>query len=260
MSTRPNKFRVKEVLTKSMIAKIRDLRNQNPMYGRIKIRELLLRDGINISESSINRALKYLTGRNLVVPVAILKCQKAKAMPRKFEGHSQKLPKGQRAQIQIDHTIINLHGNEYKQFNAVEKSSRYCVAKAYEHADSISARDFLDKLIKELPLPIADVQVDGGPEFRDKFETACKNKKLPLFVLPPRSPKINGKVERINQTWKDEFYLMHYNELPADLEALNQQIDHWQKYYNETRLHRELKNDNNRIFTPSEYLKQSHLS
>lgn len=38
------------------------------------------------------------------------------------------------------------------------------------------------------------------------FEQARKDKGIKLFVLPPRSPKLNGGVERINQTWRTEFY------------------------------------------------------
>ena len=259
-SRRPHKLRAKEALTPHMITKIKDLRNENPLFGRVKIHALLLRQGINISESSVNRALKYLTGRNLVVPVVVLKCAKERKLMRKFEGHSQRLPKDYRAQIQIDHTIINLHGKEIKQFNAVEKHSRFSIAKTYENADSANAADFLEKILTELPMPIQDVQVDGGSEFRDKFETACMDKKLPLFVLPPRSPKINGKVERLNQTWKDEFYLQYYNELPIELDALNEKIQDWQKYYNEVRLHRSLKDNNKHLLTPSEYINYSHMS
>jgi hypothetical protein len=37
-----------------------------------------------------------------------------------------------------------------------------------------------------------------------------KEKNIKLFILPPRSPKLNGGVERVNQTWQDEFYLLKY--------------------------------------------------
>jgi transposase len=58
-SRKPQRVRSKEVLTKSMITKIKELRNQNPMYGRAKIHTLLYRQGVKISQSSINRALKH---------------------------------------------------------------------------------------------------------------------------------------------------------------------------------------------------------
>jgi len=47
------------------------------------------------------------------------------------------------------------------------------------------------------------VQVDGGSEFYGDFEEACKELGIRLFALPPRSPKLNGVVERLNRTFRD---------------------------------------------------------
>jgi putative transposase len=47
-----------------------------------------------------------------------------------------------------------------------------------------------------MPFPIAAIQVDGGAEFMAEFETACQQRGLVLYVLPPKSPKLNGAVER----------------------------------------------------------------
>ena len=51
-----------------------------------------------------------------------------------------------------------------------------------------------------MPFPIRAVQVDGGSEFAAEFEQACQQRGWHLFVLPPRSPKLNGAVERANRT------------------------------------------------------------
>src|SRR4030042_4817524 len=37
-----------------------------------------------------------------------------------------------------------------------------------------------------------------------EFETACQRSDLQLFVLPPRSPKLNGHVERAQRTHTEE--------------------------------------------------------
>jgi putative transposase len=37
---------------------------------------------------------------------------------------------------------------------------------------------------------------DTGSEFAAEFDLACQQKQLPLFVLPPKSPKLNAHVER----------------------------------------------------------------
>ncbi len=75
-----------------------------------------------------------------------------------------------------------------------------------ERATSLAAAHFLDLLIERMPFPIAAVQVDGGSEFAAEFELACRQRGLPLFVLPPRSPKLNGHVERSHRTHHEEFY------------------------------------------------------
>ena len=42
--------------------------------------------------------------------------------------------------------------------------------------------------------------------FAAEFELACQKRGLHLFVLPPRSPKLNGAVERAHCTHTEEFY------------------------------------------------------
>ena len=36
------------------------------------------------------------------------------------------------------------------------------------------------------------------------FEDTCKEKEIPLYVLPPRSPQKNGGVERMNRTMRED--------------------------------------------------------
>ena len=68
----------------------------------------------------------------------------------------------------------------------------YC----YATPSSKNAKDFLiNHLIPTLPFNIKSIQVDGGSEFRKYFEEACKELNIPLYVLPPYSPKYNGRIE-----------------------------------------------------------------
>jgi len=50
------------------------------------------------------------------------------------------------------------------------------------------------------------MMVDGGSEFYLHFEEECQRRKIRLFVLPPKSPKLNGCVERARRTHTEEFY------------------------------------------------------
>ena len=44
------------------------------------------------------------------------------------------------------------------------------------------------------------LQVEYGSEFATAFELACHHKQLPPFVLPPKSLKLNARVERSHHT------------------------------------------------------------
>ena len=82
-----------------------------------------------------------------------------------------------------------------------------------------------------------------------EFEQWCREQGILLFALPPRSPKLNGKVERANRTHKEEF--SQRNDLAADLGELRQALMEWERAYNTVRPHQALD-----YLTPLEYLTQ----
>jgi len=98
---------------------------------------------------------------------------------------------------------------------------------------------------------VTALQVDGGSKFMADVETACQAKQLPLFVLPPRSPELNGAVERANGSWRSEFYAVY--DLPGTLTELNPLIDSFQHRYNHFRPHGTLDG-----LTPAQHLATHH--
>jgi hypothetical protein len=50
-----------------------------------------------------------------------------------------------------------------------------------------------------MPFAVESIQVDGGSEFRTDVEESCAESGIDLFVLPPRSPELNGCVEHCNR-------------------------------------------------------------
>lgn len=252
LSKRPKHLSQPRILTQSIIKTIELLRKQNPYYGKVKIRELLLRQGYDISLSSVGNALKKLMNKNCVLPVRLLTCEKERKIIRKFNGHSKRLPKGYKAQVQIDHMVLDIKGKEIRQFCAYSREYKLSVYQVYEQARSIDARDFLFEVIKQMPFKIKDIQVDGGSEFRAHFEQACKDFKIPLFVLPPSSPDLNAGVERLNRICQEEHYLRHFNEISNDISYLRKFVKLKQNDYNFNRLHRSLL-IKDRIFSPMEF-------
>jgi len=141
--------------------------------------------------------------------------------------------------IQMDHATIRLScGKIIKHFKAICSLTKITVEKAYTNATSALAEQFLEYTQKQFPFKIKSIQVDGGSEFRGEFENACQCKNIPLYVLPPRSPKFNAHVERGNFTVKYEFYY-HYDGPPV-LSVVNQRLQKFVKFYNTYRPHQSL--------------------
>jgi putative transposase len=104
-----------------------------------------------------------------------------------------------------------------------------------------------------MPFPVKAIQVDGGSEFMAEFEDACRDRGVQLFVLPPRSPKLNGHVERSNRTHREEFYQVV--KLPTTLAEVNRALRKWEAIHNSYRPHQAL-----RYLTPKSFLNQLERS
>lgn len=125
-----------------------------------------------------------------------------------------------------------------KQFNAICPTTRIVVSKLFMQATSLNASDFPDFLVLKFPFKVISIQVDGGSEFRSESEQACKNLQIPLFVLPPRSPKMNGFVERSNGILKYEFF--NFYEKANNLRVINENLQKFMVFYNNYRPNRSL--------------------
>ena len=113
--------------------------------------------------------------------------------------------------------------------------SRGDLIQAHTRATAFTAAQFLDTLLHRMPFPIRALPVDGGSEFAAEFEAACQQRGLRLFVLPPRSPKLNGAVERAHRTHTEEFYQVTV--CSWEMKKLNRELRHWEKICNTVRPH-----------------------
>ncbi|BCP67622.1 hypothetical protein TthHB5018_c25560 (plasmid) [Thermus thermophilus] len=111
------------------------------------------------------------------------------------------------------------------------------MAQVHGRATANLAAGFLSALVTKAPFPIRAVQVDGGSEFMAEFEEACRSLGIRLFVLPPRSPKLNGHAG-MQRTFRDKFYT---RPLPRGLTRLQAEPDAYLAYYNRRRPHMALR-------------------
>jgi len=231
------------------------LREAHPGMGKEKLWKLLNREGIYTSVSTVGRILKRLKARGVLIePPRNGKTRRKRRLVRPY---ATRKPKEYRAEkpgylVQVDTLDVRpLSHVHFKQFTARDMNSRWDVVEAYRSATAGNAKKFLDTLIKRAPFPIRGIQVDGGSEFMAQFEQACADKDIRLFVLPPRSPKLNGHVERAQRTHTEEFYDFYMGDL--DLTSVNEALRDWEYFYNKVRPHHSLD-----LQTPAEYLYENH--
>ncbi len=224
----------------ALVERVEALREDNPVWGKRKLGPLLRAEGHALSDSTVGRILARLVRRGRLQPVFVFRrppgrTRRARrpyarrlraALPAKAPGEA----------VQIDTLSLTLlPGKTIKHFTALDRYSRWTAAMAASQATSASAARFLDKLVQSAPFPIRAIQVDGGSEFQKDFENACQQRRIDLYVLPPRSPQLNGRVERMQATWRYEFYSVY--SLPHRLQQLNPLIDAFAHRYNHHRPH-----------------------
>jgi len=232
------------------------LREQYPRWGKDKLVVLLRREGRLVSTSMVGRILRRLREQGVLVdpprpPVSARKRPWFRPYAvRKPKDYGVTLPGDL---VQVDTLDLRpLPGVVLKQFTARDVVSRWDVLMVASRATAPAARRFLDTLEERTPFPVRAIQVDGGSEFQAAFEEACQQRGIRLFVLPPRSPKLNGHVERANRTHAEEFY--EVADLPWTVAELNQHALVWERVYNTVRPHQALG-----YKTPMEFLEEFAL-
>jgi len=203
----------------------------------------------------VGRILVHLKRRGLLVeslPVRLKARRSRPARPYAVRKPRDYQPQRPGDLVPVDTLELRpLPGVLVKQFTARDVVSRWDVLEAHRRATASLAAQLLDTLQQRMPFPIRAIQVDGGSEFAADFEAACRERRLRLFVLPPRSPKLNGCVERAQRTHTEEFYEV----TPCSwlIPQLNRELRAWEHTYNTIRPHQALD-----YLTPQQFLLRGH--
>lgn len=231
-----------------------ELRRQYPRWGKDKLAVLLRDQGRAVLVSMVGRILKRLKRRGVLVeprPNSISARRPRPPRPYAIRKPKDYLPRAPGDLVEIDTLDVRpLPGVLLKHFTARDVVSRWDVIEVHSRATATVAAGFLDTLQARLPFPIRAAQVDGGSEFRAQFEAECERRGIPLFVLPPRSPKLNGAVERAQRTHTEEFYEIRPFEAWT-VAAVNREARAWERVYNTVRPHQALN-----YLTPLQFLRR----
>jgi transposase InsO family protein len=229
------------------------LREGYPRWGKDKLVIFLRKEGYQVSASTVGRILRYAKGRGILKePISNYVSAGKRSRKRPYATRKPKDYQAKQAGdiIQLDTLDLRpLPGIVFKHFTAHDVVSKWDVISIHKQATAASASHFLDVLEARMPFPVKAIQVDGGSEFQAVFEEVCQQRDIRLFVLPPRSPKLNGGVERAHRTHTEEFY--EVTDSSFELAEIRQKLLEWETTYNTIRPHQSLG-----YLTPLEFLQQ----
>lgn len=251
-SRRPHNFRKSKIISPQLVSHILNIRQAEPMFGKEKIKRALEKEDILVSVSTVGRVLKYLMEKGQIENIHLKVKRKSSYLKtakrlRYAERIRKQKPTKPGELIQIDHMVLNLYnGLKIKEFRAVDPTTRLSISRIYNSANAVNAREFLKEVRNEFEFEIESIQVDGGSEFMGEFEEYCEQEKIKLYVLPPRSPKMNCYVERTNETYRYEFWNVY--EIPDTIEETRKLLRKFEYKYNFERPHQSLN-----YLTPIEY-------
>jgi putative transposase len=218
------------------------LREEYPRWGKEKLAVLLNERGYRVSASMVGRILKRLKDRGILrEPIANSISRRKQRRKRPYATRKPKdyIAKEPGDIVEVDTLDVRpLPGVTFKQFTARDIISKWDVLKVSSRATSTAAASFIDAILERMPFRVKAIQVDGGSEFQDVFEETCKRHGITLFVLPPRSPKLNGHVERAHRTHTEEFY--EVTDASFEIQEIHEALLQWEKVYNTIRPHQAL--------------------
>jgi len=211
-----------------VVEKILELRTVYKM-GALRIKYYLERyHGIKISESTVTRTL-VSNGLRKLPKTANRRAMHTKRYAKSVPGHH----------VQVDVKFLSIkddNGNHIRrfQYTAIDDATRIRALQIYPKHNQVCAINFIDYVIQKFPFRISTIRTDRGHEFQARFHWHVEDQGMKHVYIKPRTPQLNGKVERSHRTDQQEFYqLLTYKD---DVDLI-EKLEAWENFYNFNRPH-----------------------
>lgn len=164
--------------------------------------------------------------------------QKHRAYLKRWQRYEKPQP-GHRLQVDVKF-LERIPGTQKRlyQFTAIDDCTRIRVLKVYDACNQGTAIRVLDEVLRRLPFRVLVVQTDNGAEFQSRFHGHLADLDIRHVYIRPRTPHLNGKVERSHRVDDQEFYqLLDKDGITDDICLFNEKLREWEDYYNYHRPH-----------------------
>ena len=218
--------------SREIVSKILYLR-ENYHFGAGRIADYLKRfHQLSIATSSVHRILvRHGLGR---LPAN----QKHRPHKQRWQRYEKPQP-GHRLQVDVKF-LERIPGSRRRlyQFTAIDDCTRIRVLKVYDRCNQATAIRFIDEVRQRLPFRVQVIQTDNGAEFQSRFHWHLEGLDIRHAYIRPRTPHLNGKVERSHRVDDQEFYqLLDRDGISDDIHLFNAKLREWEDYYNYHRPH-----------------------
>ncbi len=217
---------------REVVSKILYLR-QHYHFGPGRIAAYLHRfHRIKIATSSVHRILARHGMRRLPAN------QKHQPHGKRWQRYEKPQP-GHRLQLDVKF-LERIPGTRRRlyQFTAIDDCTRIRVLKVFDACNQRAAIAFIDEVLRRLPFRVHVVQTDNGAEFQSQFHWHLETLDIRHVYIRPRTPRLNGKVERSHRVDDQEFYqLLDKDGISDDIHLFNEKLREWEDYYNYHRPH-----------------------
>ncbi len=188
-------------------------------FGVKRLHAYLTKAGlITCSVSSVYRVLRRAG--------ALLACPRK---PKRLWLHYAKASPGDRAQMDL----LYLPEGRY-QLTLVDDCSRVLAATVLSRRTCAAVCKALPCLLETIPFAIRCLQTDNGPEFSGDLTALLRRRGIRHVRIRPRTPHLNGKVERVQRTMREEFW---DGVLAGTVLEWEKGLQAYVRFYNKKRLH-----------------------
>lgn len=228
--------RLTSATTTELIIRLR----KKSRFGPQKLQLLLKERGVAMSSAGIYKVLKR---------AGLIKKRRRK-VKKKYKKYTAFMVRpGQKVQVDVAY-LPKLFGKNHRQYvyQAIDLYTRVTFSAVYPEVCPQNTVHFLERVISFLPFTVEVFQFDHGTEFTydmlthvakaHPVHTYLKQRSIAFCFSPVATPRMNGCVERVHRTWREELQRWHRWKQPSQLYRDNRK---WMRYYNEQRPHFGLK-------------------
>ena len=236
-STRPKRLRSMSVDVR-LLECIRSIREE---YGRIGKEKLVVlvdayAKSLGISGYGATKIGKIIK-RNHYFFEQKKRTRVIQARRERMKRSPRNVPPGY---LEMDSVHVLIQGTKLIFVTVIDVTTRIAYAERVKSASSYNAATVLQNFQRQYSTQVHTVQTDNGSEFLGDFNHYLEQSQIKHMFSYPRSPKINGYIERFNRTLQEEF-IDRCDAWWYDKAAADQKLIKYLKWYNAERPHASLK-------------------